>query len=72
MTVQSLEDIKGYSKLSVIRKVRFIILLEQYLSGIKNLDNRNLDIISVKKGKKSFTLIMSEDSIEFTYILHYP
>jgi len=71
MTVQILNDIKGYKKLSVMKKVRFIVLLENYLKSIDDLDNRNMDVISVKAQKHNcFMLTMSEDNIEFMYMLN--
>lgn len=67
MSVQRLQDVSGYYKLATQDKIIFALSLHRYLESLENFDNRNLDILGVKKGKKikgigkNYILSMIED-----------
>jgi hypothetical protein len=47
--VEQLEDIKGYSKLSEVDKVKYAAALKAYLDDIKKDALENMDILEVRK-----------------------
>lgn len=65
MTVKTMTDIKGYGSFSAKNKILAVLTIQKHLSSIEDLDTRNLDILSIKKGKKCFVLTMIEDNKPF-------
>lgn len=47
--VEHLEDVKGYSELSCVDKVKYAVGLKHYLDNVKSEDLELMDIISMRK-----------------------